>query len=817
MLLKKTTMAPAAWLLALLLLVSDKRNALLVKGQEPQDIHPYLTGCLDFGCFINWFCAPSIDLCIQCPNAFMGTTQEDCRNAIVLVDDNTTAMLLPDDMDNVRLTNNATAPLTIGSTTYYTNETAMEIDLEQCISNCVKPQAGDDCTENSKCDAGRFFCDYQETVDTSTAAVPVEDGDDLQMEEMPPKEGTCKPCKEDIRDCLDDPTIASPFGVEDCVLCDVSVCVPLHFSVTTEVNGDGNDDDMNMIIPSNALRGSPMAVGQGPLVSCSNLIHREELTCVAGGNALPKETTRQDGMVCLVDNYSGNAYYVTVVDKCAQLGGVAVVFFEQNSWTNTNETWFGSLSYLPTTIPSVSITYDDGKRWEEEHLGKVVHVNVTDVGDACFWQQFCSDDIPCVGSNAGRYCDYKWGGGNGGNGFCRTCPEDALECFFTIDESDQGKITGQKAVESCASTCASSLTFPSCKFCPQDVGGFDFGLQSESDEKCRFCPENDVLFPDKEFPLFGKGVKCWHVQKFFDSVDVNADARNCQLAQMMNYVCGCAGPGYSGASTDTKKAVLAWLPRTMALLSIIGSTFIIYDNVKSPEHRQKVMNHLLIGLSFFDLMGSCAYAFTTFPIPEDHDYGPIYGAKGNDASCTTQGFFIQMGTISAYMNVSLAVYYLLVIKYGWDERRMKKIQWALFLCPILVGFAFAFAGIPYYDSLMLWCNNTASYWPDIPVAIAIGLATVIMIMVCWDVYSKEKASAKWRGGASFTSSGPKQKKSSARASLSERVFWQSFFYLLAFYLTWPAYLALQYAWAGGSSFTNYGLILTAATLVPLQG
>lgn len=40
---------------------------------------------------------------------------------------------------------------------------------------------------------------------------------------------------------------------------------------------------------------------------------------------------------------------------------------------------------------------------------------------------------------------------------------------------------------------------------------------------------------------------------------------------------------------------------------------------------------------------------------------------------------------------------------------------------------------------------------------------------------------------------------------------------MAFYLTWPPYLALQYAWAGGRSFTNYGLILTAATMVPLQG
>lgn len=275
---------------------------------------------------------------------------------------------------------------------------------------------------------------------------------------------------------------------------------------------------------------------------------------------------------------------------------------------------------------------------------------------------------------------------------------------------------------------------------------------------------------------------------------------------MMNYVCGCSGEGYLGADSLAKQKTLAWLPRVSAILSILGSMFIIYDTTKSQAKRKKVMNQLLCGLSIFDILGAWGYVFTTLPIPEFHEYGPIWGAKGNEATCTAQGFFIQLGTISAYMNVSLAVYYYLVIKLGYEERRLKKIRWPLFLFPILVGLAFAFAGIPFYDSLNLWCNNTASYWPDIPVAIAIGLATIIMVLVCWDVYSKEKASAKWRPGGT-----------GGRQTLSSQVFWQSFFYLFAFYLTWPPYLALQYAWAGGSALTNYGLVLTAATLVPLQG
>ena len=36
-------------------------------------------------------------------------------------------------------------------------------------------------------------------------------------------------------------------------------------------------------------------------------------------------------------------------------------------------------------------------------------------------------------------------------------------------------------------------------------------------------------------------------------------------------------------------------------------------------------------------------------------------------------------------------------------------------------------------------------------------------------------------------------------------------------MTWPPYLALQYSWALGRSFTNYNFILYAGLVVPMQG
>ncbi|KAL7475038.1 hypothetical protein ACHAW6_000974, partial [Cyclotella cf. meneghiniana] len=137
----------------------------------------------------------------------------------------------------------------------------------------------------------------------------------------------------------------------------------------------------------------------------------------------------------------------------------------------------------------------------------------------------------------------------------------------------------------------------------------------------------------------------------------------------MNYLCGCNGTGYAGANTHRKQVVLVLLPRSAAILSIAGSLFIIYDTLRTRQKRAKMMNQLLSTLSLFDIMGSITYALTTLPTPESDE---LYGAKGNTKSCEAQAFFIQIGTIACFLNVSLALYYLLTIKYGWTEERLKR-------------------------------------------------------------------------------------------------------------------------------------------------
>lgn len=74
------------------------------------------------------------------------------------------------------------------------------------------------------------------------------------------------------------------------------------------------------------------------------------------------------------------------------------------------------------------------------------------------------------------------------------------------------------------------------------------------------------------------------------------------------------------------------------------------------------LSQLVLGISIFDLVGSVAWGLSTLPIPKYDEYGretPIYGAMGNDATCTAQGFLLQLNFTAVFYNISLSTYYLL--------------------------------------------------------------------------------------------------------------------------------------------------------------
>jgi len=236
----------------------------------------------------------------------------------------------------------------------------------------------------------------------------------------------------------------------------------------------------------------------------------------------------------------------------------------------------------------------------------------------------------------------------------------------------------------------------------------------------------------------------------------------------------------------------------MAIVSLVCSAAIITNVVRDEKKRATTYGQLMVTMSAFDVVGSAAYALTSLPTPTT-DF--IYGSMGNKASCKSQGFFIQMGTIAALINVSLAVYYLLMIKFSVPEHRIKKYRGWLIGLPIAGGMIVAFAGIPSYFNILLWCNNCTNWWLELPIVVAMFMVTIIMSIVCHHVFAKTRAARMY--GAS--------------SEMSWIVFSQSLFYLASFYLVWPLYLSLQFLWGSGKTYHNYGFTLTAATLVTMQG
>lgn len=142
-------------------------------------------------------------------------------------------------------------------------------------------------------------------------------------------------------------------------------------------------------------------------------------------------------------------------------------------------------------------------------------------------------------------------------------------------------------------------------------------------------------------------------------------------------------------------------------------------------------------------------------------------------------------TCIAYSNYiiidSTASYYYLTIIRGLSEDTLKKKRLAFFIPPILTGLVFAFAGIPWYYDMLIWCNNTGNYWPEIPVILSIAWATVVMGAVCVGVVRTEKRSRRY---SSYGQAHPQN-------SISKMVVKQSFLFVGAFYICWVPYLALQ--------------------------
>ncbi len=147
-------------------------------------------------------------------------------------------------------------------------------------------------------------------------------------------------------------------------------------------------------------------------------------------------------------------------------------------------------------------------------------------------------------------------------------------------------------------------------------------------------------------------------------------------------------------SSPAKSMALAIAPKFTAFLSICGSLGIVLKVLFNESRRQNTMHRLVLGMSICDILASIWYFAGTWAIPAgtmswfgDGEIEQIFWAAGDEdgVSCSFAGFFNQFAVATPLYNSTLAIYYLLIVNYGWSDRRIEKLEWILHLIP--VGYA----------------------------------------------------------------------------------------------------------------------------------
>ena len=190
----------------------------------------------------------------------------------------------------------------------------------------------------------------------------------------------------------------------------------------------------------------------------------------------------------------------------------------------------------------------------------------------------------------------------------------------------------------------------------------------------------------------------------------------------------------------------------------------------------------------------------------------FYQSLGNDTTCKLQGFMIQLGQTSMFYNLCLSLYFLLVVCFNWKERQIKIWKWVVHGAVLTVGFGMAFGALPFVGAQFGVCGIlpplTADQWQvslfyTVPVCIVLFVLTVVTVVICLFVYKKHRRVRKW------------VVRSNRKLSLTRKVFWQSVWYVMAFYLTLPCVLVTFYV--DFKTQHHFWLLVVAAVLAPLQG
>jgi hypothetical protein len=275
--------------------------------------------------------------------------------------------------------------------------------------------------------------------------------------------------------------------------------------------------------------------------------------------------------------------------------------------------------------------------------------------------------------------------------------------------------------------------------------------------------------------------------------------------------------------SDAHYTAAVLCPKFTAIASVVGSSLIVRDVILLRKNRSDAIStrhRLLAGMSVFDILSSSAWFLTSWPVPKDAPFLGVWTVwnVGNRQTCTAQGFFIQLGIGTVIYNACLALYYLLVIRYGWKNAYVAK-RVEPWMHIVAIGFALSTGvvglALDLFNPIGYTCAMTAyppfctqsyenkgptncirgddvriyqiAFW-FAPACCVIVFLAVSMFLVYWKIRTIET-------GSSHFQSQPRR--------MQKRFALQAFLYVGAMLITWGPLIGMVIHWEISSEPPNW--------------
>jgi hypothetical protein len=280
---------------------------------------------------------------------------------------------------------------------------------------------------------------------------------------------------------------------------------------------------------------------------------------------------------------------------------------------------------------------------------------------------------------------------------------------------------------------------------------------------------------------------------------------------------------------------LAILPKFSAGIAIPCALFtmseILFDsNRKGPG----VIKRSILGMTIIDVCSSLAWFVSSWAVPK----GTFPLSAGNRATCNLQGFLLQLAIGAPLYNCTLAMYFLLMLKYRWTEKQLLTVErWAhLGILGFSLGTSILFLPLGLYNPTgqICWvigdpvnCSGSTIHSTDTPcergvdawifgVALFYGplwlciISCVLsMVVIYMDVSNTKRRMNRYTIGNHRTHSLGRSYNDTSRVAT------QAILYSIVFLVTWmPSTLWSFSRWF---NWSHISLSLAAAFCEPLQG